>query len=128
MFVEEGFRIRFANGECIDFYADNAADKEGWMKVLSETVGKEARKASGGWTDLVLEKEKREKALLGTHMQKEGAGGRPSMGRTGSRTAPTSPSKPPRDAPPPPPMEKSPRHSSQRQTGMRREQVRSMVF
>jgi hypothetical protein len=31
MFVEEGFRIRFANGEVIDFYADSAAEKDGWM-------------------------------------------------------------------------------------------------
>lgn len=40
MFVEEGFRIRFNNGEVIDFYADTAEDKEGWMKVLSEVVGR----------------------------------------------------------------------------------------
>lgn len=65
MFVEEGFRIRFANGECIDFYADSAKDKEGWMKVLSEAVGSgssDSNTAAGGkaapWTDLVLEREK----------------------------------------------------------------------
>ncbi|KIN00758.1 hypothetical protein OIDMADRAFT_146103 [Oidiodendron maius Zn] len=34
MFVEEGFRIRFNNGEVIDFYADTGADKKGWIKVL----------------------------------------------------------------------------------------------
>ena len=53
MFVEEGFRIRFANGETIDFYADSAAEKDGWMKVLSEVVGKDSAKPKG-WTDLVL--------------------------------------------------------------------------
>lgn len=57
MFVEEGFRVRFANGETIDFYADSAAEKEGWMKVLSEVVGKEA-KTTKRWTDLVMAKEK----------------------------------------------------------------------
>lgn len=40
MFVEEGFRMRFNNGEVIDFYADTPEDKEGWMKVLSEIVGR----------------------------------------------------------------------------------------
>jgi hypothetical protein len=40
MFVEEGFRIRFNNGEVIDFYADTAEDKDGWMKVLSEIIGR----------------------------------------------------------------------------------------
>ncbi|KAM5469237.1 Bud site selection protein bud4 [Microsporum audouinii] len=60
MFVEEGFRIRFGNGEVIDFYADSRAEKEGWMKVLSETVGK-GSSGSGQvkpWTDLVLRREK----------------------------------------------------------------------
>ncbi|KAF2456332.1 cell division protein anillin-domain-containing protein, partial [Lineolata rhizophorae] len=38
MFVEEGFRLRFANGETIDFYADDAASKDGWMKVLEDVV------------------------------------------------------------------------------------------
>ncbi|ORY69797.1 cell division protein anillin-domain-containing protein [Pseudomassariella vexata] len=69
MFVEEGFRIRFNNGEVIDFYADTAEDKEGWMKVLGDVVGR----ASGDdepapgtansrkkWCELVL---KREEAL-----------------------------------------------------------------
>ncbi|KAI9826369.1 MAG: Bud site selection protein bud4 [Thelocarpon impressellum] len=57
MFVEEGFRIRFANGEVIDFYADSAAEKEGWMRMLEETVGKDS---AGGksWTDAVLARER----------------------------------------------------------------------
>lgn len=56
-FVEEGFRIRFANGETIDFYADSAADKDGWMSVLSRAVGKSA--VSGKeWTKAVLGRER----------------------------------------------------------------------
>lgn len=57
MFVEEGFRIRFNNGEVIDFYADTGADKEGWMKVLDSCIGKEGEAAKGGWCDLVLRRE-----------------------------------------------------------------------
>ncbi|KUJ19040.1 putative Bud site selection protein BUD4 [Mollisia scopiformis] len=57
MFVEEGFRIRFNNGEIIDFYADTANDKEGWMQVLDGCIGKEGSGAKGGWCDLVLKRE-----------------------------------------------------------------------
>jgi len=55
MFVEEGFRIRFSNGETIDFYADSRAQKDGWMKVLSEAVGKtEAEGKKSAWSAAVL--------------------------------------------------------------------------
>ncbi len=70
MFVEEGFRIRFNNGELIDFYADKAQDKEGWMKILSDVVGRDSIGSSGGgddevggsrakgrWCELVLKRE-----------------------------------------------------------------------
>ncbi|KAF7542683.1 hypothetical protein G7Z17_g11364 [Cylindrodendrum hubeiense] len=61
MFVEEGFRIRFNNGEVIDFYADTAEDKEGWMKVLSDVVGRdtgeEDSRARAKWCQLVLRRE-----------------------------------------------------------------------
>jgi len=57
MFVEEGFRIRFNNGEVIDFYADTAADKEGWMKVLDTCVGKEGDDTKKSWCDMVLKRE-----------------------------------------------------------------------
>ncbi len=69
MFVEEGFRIRFKNGEVIDFYADTAEDKEGWMKVLSEVTSRDSfgsdddggsSRAKTKWCELVL---KREEAL-----------------------------------------------------------------
>ncbi|KAG5925201.1 hypothetical protein E4U42_004453 [Claviceps africana] len=64
MFVEEGFRIRFNNGEMIDFYADTAEDKEGWMKILSEVVGRDnpVDESSGvrsraKWCEIVLKRE-----------------------------------------------------------------------
>ncbi|KAJ5103044.1 hypothetical protein N7532_003573 [Penicillium argentinense] len=61
MFVEEGFRIRFANGEVIDFYADSAADKDGWLRVMSEAVGKGSTSGNGAikpWAELVLKRER----------------------------------------------------------------------
>lgn len=57
MFVEEGFRIRFKNGEVIDFYADTRADKDGWMKVLDACIGKESEGTKNGWCSLVLKRE-----------------------------------------------------------------------
>lgn len=57
MFVEEGFRIRFANGETIDFYADSAADKDGWMGVLADVVGIPSGVARTSWTNIVLKRE-----------------------------------------------------------------------
>lgn len=62
MFVEEGFRVRFANGESIDFYADSRQQKEQWMSVLNETIGKNGVAARTGWTDVVLAKERALKA------------------------------------------------------------------
>lgn len=61
MFVEEGFRVRFGNGEVIDFYADSRVEKEGWMNVLGETVGKGYSAGNGQvrpWTELVLRTER----------------------------------------------------------------------
>jgi hypothetical protein len=69
MFVEEGFRIRFNNGEVIDFYADSTEQKDGWMQALGEVIGRDSlggeedsgeTKAKGKWCELVL---KREEAL-----------------------------------------------------------------
>lgn len=66
MFVEEGFRIRFANGEVIDFYADSAAEKGEWMKVLSEVVGKPGSSSqSKPWVEMIL-KRQRSVAAKGT--------------------------------------------------------------
>ncbi|KAK4624605.1 Bud site selection protein BUD4 [Fulvia fulva] len=60
-YVEEGFRIRFANGETIDFYADSRGEKDLWMEALSQVIGKPdpGRKAAS-WTDLVLARERAE--------------------------------------------------------------------
>lgn len=62
MFVEEGFRIRFANGEVIDFYADSPAAKDEWMAALSQVVGKGITGSSSqsikGWAEMVLKREK----------------------------------------------------------------------
>lgn len=67
MFVEEGFRIRFNNGELIDFYADSTQDKEGWMKVLSDVINRDSigveddasinGRPRGKWCELVLKRE-----------------------------------------------------------------------
>lgn len=61
MYLEEGFRIRFSNGEVIDFYADSINTKDEWMKALTQVVGKPASGSgapSKGWTELVLKREK----------------------------------------------------------------------
>lgn len=81
MFVEEGFRIRFNNGEVIDFYADTAADKEGWMKVLDSCVGREGDSQKLNWCDLVL---KREDILKRRAEQQQGTTGRRHHSRTKS--------------------------------------------
>lgn len=38
MFVDEGFRIRFGNGEIIDFYADNCKMKSEWVTKLRQVI------------------------------------------------------------------------------------------
>lgn len=84
MFVEEGFRVRFANGEVIDFYADSTAEKEKWMQSLSEVVGKDTKK-SKSWTDIVLKREK----LLASKLNKSAVP--PS---SSAKSAPPTPAKP----------------------------------
>ena len=62
-YVEEGFRIRFANGETIDFYADSKEAKEEWMNSLAQVVGKaDPGNRKKGWTDLVFAHERSEGA------------------------------------------------------------------
>lgn len=139
MFVEEGFRIRFANGEVIDFYADSTANKEEWMKVLSQCVGKDVA-GNKGWTEMVLDKERREKTLAQGKALKEGANGvaqfQPARPRShegvSSKSVPSSPvkghSRTQSHAPTPPP--KNGAQPKQRDIGKlnRRDQVRSMIF
>ncbi len=125
MFVEEGFRVRFANGETIDFYADGAEKKDGWMKVLADTVGKES--AVKGWTDMVLAKERAERSKTG---QAPATEGRKRVPSTATKSVPATPS---RLSVAPPPVEKSPRHSVQQQQFQqqqkeRQAKTRSMIF
>lgn len=120
MFVEEGFRVRFANGETIDFYADSAAEKDGWMKVLEDVVGKEP--ASGSrWTGMVLARQKHaaaRKASAAQHAQ---------MRAPPPRTAPPTPAKPGKPHPAPPSAERTPRHAPQ-QSRANTPKTRSMIF
>jgi hypothetical protein len=136
MFVEEGFRIRFANGEVIDFYAENTAEKEGWMKALGEVVGKDAKSNSAkAWTEMVLKRERSNAAKAAArapgHLRKTSADKAENKSAvTAMKSAPTSPVKASAPASPvkepaqmvqpdfsvavPPPVEKSPRHQHQR--------------
>ena len=69
MFVEEGFRIRFGNGEVIDFYGDSTENKEEWMQALSQIVGKGVQSGSApvnGWAEMVLKREKKMKVEAST--------------------------------------------------------------
>jgi hypothetical protein len=139
-FVEEGFRIRFANGETIDFYADNAADKAGWMAVFSRTVGKSA--ATGkAWCQLVLAHEKKAQDVK-VGKSKDAVQARPrSMDglpkpenlAKASRSVPTSPVKPTRQAPTgPQSSQQSPqaraRVPAPGSSPSRRKQIQSMIF
>ena len=118
MFVEEGFRIRFANGETIDFYADSAAEKEGWMKALADVVGKDSSKPKA-WTDLVLA---RQRAAASKAAQEAKS--------APMRSAPPTPAKTDeRRSYAPPPVEKDPRHSviEQRRQAVQKK-TKSMIF
>lgn len=120
MFVEEGFRIRFANGEVIDFYADSREQKDEWMRVLSEAVGRESPSEKKTWMSIVLA---RERAAGHTQPKPHQVQENQVRPRNTSKSAPTSPQKPANarlNAGPftngglkenrPPPPEKSPRH------------------
>ena len=134
MFVEEGFRVRFANGETIDFYADTAAEKDGWMRALADVVGKDFKKAKT-WTDIVLAKQRQT-------AQKPEQGKTKPPTSSGMRSAPATPgprqslhahhakhSSHPAQPPPPPPVEKDVRNHRTPQTAeQRRQKTRSMVF
>ena len=138
MFVEEGFRIRFGNGETIDFYADSAADKDGWMKVLSEVVGKDLKTKK--WTDLVIE---RHRAVASRAQQAMDGKIRPPSPSKPMPPSPTKAAPPVRSAPPTPVKsftprqppfavpEKSPRRSDVAIANRRAEaasKTRSMIF
>lgn len=111
MFVEEGFRIRFANGEVIDFYADNAEQKAGWMRVLSDCIGKDIA-SNRGWTDMVLDKERRDKARSqGTRQVAEGTVPPPNPPKAQALTRPRSHEGPGSSSVPSSPIKGRPSHS-----------------
>ena len=128
MFVEEGFRVRFANGETIDFYADSAAEKEGWMRALSEVVGKEVKTAKK-WTDLVFAKQ-RETVQRAMRSESGQTAMRPSSNMRSGPPVPAMRQNSPQKRPsssgnaPPPPVEKDMRHMAEQ----RRTKTKSMVF
>lgn len=127
-FVEEGFRIRFANGETIDFYADNPAQKDAWMVALSQSVGKPASNTTAAkWTDVILAKERADaKAVKAAGTNQEDETERKISGRSQASSSNSGPGVPPKDRAngvrsATPPM--SPR------TGHRdRQAVKSMIF
>ncbi|KAL2848836.1 hypothetical protein BJY01DRAFT_211429 [Aspergillus pseudoustus] len=136
MFVEEGFRIRFGNGEVIDFYADSPADKEGWMKVLAETVGKGSSGTSQvkPWTELVLKRERSVRSPRRETADRFSNFGAPpppppkkdaSLAPPATAPAPTAPSM----APPPRPRHKHTQSQPEvRSTESRRQKARSLMF
>lgn len=85
-YVDEGFRIRFANGETIDFYADSVAEKDAWMEVLKQVVGKPDQSSRRTmWTDIVVAKERAEAAKQDAHDQSiQQAQQQRGFGRSGS--------------------------------------------
>lgn len=107
MFVEEGFRIRFGNGEVIDFYADSPEDKEGWIKVLTETIGRIPDKR--GWCDLVISKEAKEKT------EKEKVQATAARVRAAQAQMRQVPPLPTQSRPHPPPQPAPPSRSNRRQ-------------
>lgn len=140
MFVEEGFRIRFGNGEVIDFYADNAEDKEGWLRVLSEVVGKGSPSGGGAirpWADMVLKRERSMASRRQTHdcppaAAASAAPPSPVATRQNVVAAPPAPAEPPAPAPTSPSPRPRHKHTfSQpevRSAEARRQKTRSVMF
>ena len=56
MYLEEGFRIWFGNGEVIDFRADTREEKREWVNVLQSVVGKVPVRKE--WAEAVLQRER----------------------------------------------------------------------
>lgn len=68
MVAEEEFRIRFNNGEVIDFCADTSEEKKRWLEILHQVTGRgddSAEKdavnprSQAKWCELVLRREKK---------------------------------------------------------------------
>ena len=154
-YVEEGFRMRFANGETIDFYAESKAKKDEWMGVLGQVIGKpDSNQKAATWTDLVLVRERAggrpESASSMSSPTKAGAAEVRDFGKTvngdwrsadmtssamlTAKSAPTSPVKAPplRQAPFPPAPASTVRPRtppmSPRKGHRSRDAVKSMIF
>lgn len=131
MFVEEGFRIRFGNGEVIDFYADSAADKDSWMRVLSESVGKGSSSSSGQakqWTELVLRRERSMKARRDTTNRPPATGPPPPMMSIRKDPAPSQGSVAPAIVPPRPRHKHTQSQPEVRGSDVQRNKARSLVL
>jgi PH domain len=130
MFVEEGFRIRFANGEVIDFYADSRSEKDGWMKVLSETVGKGYSAGAGQvkpWTELVFKHERNANAKRDALDRLMTANGQPALQK--ELPSPTkSTAQPPFQPPTRPRHQHNMSQPEVRSPESRREKTRSLMF
>ena len=126
MFVEEGFRIRFSNGEIIDFYADSAAEKDSWMTALSEVVGKDPTKAKS-WTDLVLSKRK-VAAKPAAPSPTKSTGSAKQAPTIPARSAPPTPAKTFMPKPAPVPQKSPARRSDVAQRRADASKTRSMIF
>lgn len=124
-FVEDGFRIRFANGETIDFYADNVAQKDEWMTALEQSVGKPASSKQARWTDVVLQKERAE-GKPATDERKAST----ATNTSSTKSAPNSPVKRPVSMKPTAPAKEiATTPPMNPRTGHRqRDQVKSMIF
>ena len=175
MFVEEGFRICFANGDTIDFYADTREQKEEWMDHLSNVIGKDFSADKPTWMAAVLACEKSKAVTSATQPSQSPKRPAPQPAPSQQNPLRSNPASPTKQASPakkasptkkpspmearrtavygnapPPPIDKSPRHSLQaspqkskttgkpteepapRQSGSanssRRKAVRSMIF
>lgn len=120
MFIEDAFRLKFANGEVIDFYADNRQTKDDWMRVLGEAVGRESPGEKKTWMSQVLDRERAALAAQAPPTKLLSVQRELVQPRNTSKSAPTSPRKEVLNSGPftnaglkelrPPPIEKSPRH------------------
>jgi hypothetical protein len=135
MFVEEGFRIRFSNGETIDFYAETADDKDGWMRALSQVVGKDVNTGKT-WCEVVVRRERllRERAETTTQARPRSHGqAEPPRAAAMTKSMPSSPVKgwdqraPQARQHPQPRQAPEPRGTSSRGLS-RRAQIKSMIF
>ena len=118
--------MRFANGETIDFYADSAAEKDGWMAALAEVVGKDPVK-NKTWTDLVMAKH-RSAASRAKQLEHQAKNQSARHAPPSTRSAPPTPAKNNSPTKPAPIPEKSSRRSDVAQRRADVSKTRSLVF